>query len=131
LAYLPDCLAIVFDFDDTLLPDSTTLLLEKHQIDPRNFWGKEVKNLIDLGFDPPHAYLRQLLKNIGKGKPLGLLTNQRIEKIRKEFRVILFPWRKDYFQRFKSHRSAINQYSDRILYNFWRFTRLNRRQRLH
>lgn len=98
MAYLPDCLAIVFDFDDTLLPDSTTLLLEKHQIDPRNFWGKEVKNLIDLGFDPPHAYLRQLLKNIGKGKPLGLLTNQELRKFGKSLESFFFPGVKTIFK---------------------------------
>lgn len=68
--------AIIFDFDDTLLPDSTSALLNKHGLDADEFWTHDVKALLDKGYDPPLAYLNLLLREIGPGKPLGELTNQ-------------------------------------------------------
>lgn len=68
-------LALVFDFDDTLTPDSTTALLERHGVNTRKFWKKDTKALIAQGYDPALAYLKLLLNNIGPGRPLGALTN--------------------------------------------------------
>ncbi|MDA0998899.1 MAG: haloacid dehalogenase-like hydrolase [bacterium] len=73
-------IAVVFDFDDTLMPDSTTRLLQEHGIDIEKFWKKDVKNLVSSGFDPPLAYLNLLLENIGSGKPLGNLTSKDLKK---------------------------------------------------
>src|SRR5947207_893032 len=56
-----DILAVIFDFDGTLLPDSTTKLLVDHGIDAEKFWGTEAKQLVERGFDPTLAYL-QLIK---------------------------------------------------------------------
>lgn len=67
-------LAVIFDFDDTLLPDSTTRLLESHGADPGKFWG-EARLLVESGFDQTLAYLKLLLDNIGEGRPIGALTN--------------------------------------------------------
>ena len=72
---LPATLALVFDFDDTLVPDSTTKLIQSKGIDPQQFWTKDVKSLVDEGFDPALAYLTLLLDNIGPDKPLGALTD--------------------------------------------------------
>jgi 2-hydroxy-3-keto-5-methylthiopentenyl-1-phosphate phosphatase len=69
-------LAVIFDFDDTLVPDTTTQLLQKYKINPENFWSKEVKALIDTGYDPTLAYLNKFLENVGKDKPFGKLTNE-------------------------------------------------------
>jgi phosphoserine phosphatase len=73
---LASTLALVFDFDDTLSPDSTTALLEKHNVDPQQFWQRDTKALIAKGYDPALAYLRLLLDKTGPGKPLGSLTNE-------------------------------------------------------
>src|SRR4030067_431064 len=73
-------IAVIFDFDDTLVPDSTTLLLEKHDINSKQFWKEDVKKLISAGYDPTPAYLRLLLDNIGKDKSLGPLTNNDLRK---------------------------------------------------
>jgi hypothetical protein len=43
---IPTTIAVVFDFDDTLVPDSTTLLLEKYGINPTIFWKKELGALL-------------------------------------------------------------------------------------
>jgi phosphoserine phosphatase len=68
-------IAIVFDFDDTLTDDSTTKLLESHGIDTTHFWGERMKALTVDGWDPPLAYLKLILDEVGEGKPLGNLTN--------------------------------------------------------
>src|ERR1700730_9833293 len=73
-----DIVALVFDFDDTLVPDSTTKLLRDHGIDVNDFWNVKSKALIQQGYDPPSAYLKLLIDNIGDGKPLGPLTNQQL-----------------------------------------------------
>ncbi|HWP93643.1 MAG TPA: HAD family hydrolase [Thermodesulfobacteriota bacterium] len=68
-------MALIFDFDDTLAPDTTSSLLQEYGINPNVFWKKEVKKLVLSGYDPAHAYLNLLIKNIGKDKPFGELTN--------------------------------------------------------
>ena len=68
-------IAVVFDFDDTLTDDSTTRLLEAHDIEAGTFWRQRVPELIRVGWDPPLAYLKLILDHVGKGKPLGLLSN--------------------------------------------------------
>ncbi|MFZ1007133.1 MAG: HAD family hydrolase [Candidatus Sulfotelmatobacter sp.] len=74
-----DIMAVVFDFDDTLMPDTTTALLSKHGIRPEEFWP-QARALIDEGYDQPSAYLRLLLDNVGESKPLGKLTNRALSE---------------------------------------------------
>ncbi|PBO84792.1 MAG: hypothetical protein COA77_07560 [Thaumarchaeota archaeon] len=69
-------LAVIFDFDDTLVPDTTTQLLQKYGINTGDFWSKDVKSLIDSGYEPTLAYLNKFLENIGKDRPFGKLTNK-------------------------------------------------------
>lgn len=74
-------LAVIFDFDDTLLPDSTSALLREYGVDADEFWSNRVKSLVDRGYDPPLAYLNLLLREVGKGRPLGELSNQRLRTL--------------------------------------------------
>ena len=69
-----EIVALIFDFDDTLVPDSTTKLLRTSGIDTNQFW-QEARRLVELGYDQPSAYLKLILDNVGDGKPLGNLTN--------------------------------------------------------
>ena len=69
-------IAVVFDFDDTLVPDSTTALLRSRGIDVDEFWSELVPPLVNAGYDPPLAYLRLILDRVGKEKALGDLTNK-------------------------------------------------------
>lgn len=80
MSQVTDIIALIFDFDDTLVPDSTTKLLVQSGINADEFWGKGAKNLIQQGYDPPTAYLRLLLDNVGEGKPLGKLTNEKLRQ---------------------------------------------------
>lgn len=70
-----DVIAVVFDFDDTLAPDTTTRLLQSHDIDTEDFWKNKVPPLVASGFDPAFAWLKLMLEEIGEGKRLGPLTN--------------------------------------------------------
>lgn len=73
-------IGVVFDFDDTLAPDSTTHLLREHDIDPDDFWNERFRKRVQNGFDPTVAYLTLLLDNIGEDEPLGELTPEDLER---------------------------------------------------
>ncbi|MGI9193646.1 MAG: HAD family hydrolase [Actinomycetota bacterium] len=73
-------IAVIFDFDDTLAPDSTTKLLRSHGMDADKFWKKDVKTLVQNGYDPALAWLRLLLENVGDDLPLGKLTNPELKE---------------------------------------------------
>jgi phosphoserine phosphatase len=78
-----ETLAVVFDFDDTLVPDSTTLFLESKGIDAKKFWSHDAKALVEAGFDPTLAYLQLMMERIGNGKQLGLMTRRELHKFGK------------------------------------------------
>ncbi len=73
--------ALIFDFDDTLAPDSTTTLLaKKNRGLPAKFWLDWAPKLVAEGYDPTHAFLNLLLDNIGAEKPLGSLNNKALRQ---------------------------------------------------
>jgi len=84
-------IGVVFDFDDTLIPDSTTKLLENNGIDPKKFWLEDTKKLVTEGYDPTLAYLKLILDNIGKDKPLGHLTNDALRCFGKTLDSLYYP----------------------------------------
>lgn len=55
-------IALIFDFDDTLTPDSTSAYLESQGVDVREFWTKKVNTLRDTGWDPIPAYLYAMIQ---------------------------------------------------------------------
>lgn len=59
-------IAIIFDFDGTLGPDTITSLLTQQQIKPEQFW-LEVSQLVNDGWDPPLAYMHLLIHSSQKG----------------------------------------------------------------
>lgn len=71
-------IALIFDFDDTLMPDSTSRFLQAHGIDVEEFWGRTVKELLSQGYEPALAYLNRILEIVGPERPLGLLTNEKL-----------------------------------------------------
>lgn len=76
-------MAVIFDFDDTLLPDSTSALLAEHDIDPAHFWSVEAQRLVEQGYDPPLAYLNLLLDEVRPGGNLDGLTNDQLREFGK------------------------------------------------
>jgi len=65
-----DRIALIFDFDDTLAPDSTSSFLESIGIDTKDFWGKKVKTLLDEDWDPIPAYLYKMIEASKEGKSI-------------------------------------------------------------
>lgn len=82
---------LIFDFDDTLAPDSTTRLLEQHGIDPDEFWFTEFQSRVREGYDPTVAYLSLLLDKAGDDQPLGQLTIDDLEVFGGNLTETLYP----------------------------------------
>jgi hypothetical protein len=55
-------IALVFDFDDTLAPDSTSAYLEYMGVDVQDFWKRKVHALLEDDWDPIPAYLYMMIK---------------------------------------------------------------------
>lgn len=84
-------IGLIFDFDDTLAPDSTTQLLEEHKIIPDEFWFTEFQTRVREGYDPTVAYLSLLLDKIGDDQPLGALTIEDLEAFGANLTETLYP----------------------------------------
>ena len=91
-----EVIALVFDFDDTLMPDSTSRFLQSRGINPRDFWPQSGA-LIKEGYDQPCAYLKLLLDNVGEGKPLGKLGNNDLMQFGEALNGDFFPGLPDFF----------------------------------
>src|SRR5216683_2313348 len=63
-------IALIFDFDGTLGPDTITSLLTAQKIAPETFWS-EVEHLVKDGWDPPLAYM-QMLKQYARNGQVDL-----------------------------------------------------------
>jgi hypothetical protein len=59
---MQDIIAVVFDFDDTLAPDSTSSFLASKGLDVKRFWREEVQPLLNSGWDPIPAYLYRMIQ---------------------------------------------------------------------
>ena len=90
-------IAVIFDFDDTLAPDSTSKLLKHFGIDDKEFWTVHTKALVQRGYDPALAFLRLLLDNVGSRKKLGQLTNAQLSTFGARVDSDFFPGIPDIF----------------------------------
>ena len=59
--------AIICDCDNTLMPDLPSLLLKDNGIEPQAFWDN-IDVLVKDGWDPPIAWMTELIKLIQDGK---------------------------------------------------------------
>jgi phosphoglycolate phosphatase-like HAD superfamily hydrolase len=60
-------IALVFDFDETLGPDTISFFLKNQGIDVEKFW-QEVKVMVEDAWDPPLAYMDIMLRLSKTGK---------------------------------------------------------------
>jgi phosphoglycolate phosphatase-like HAD superfamily hydrolase len=60
-------IAIVFDFDETLGPDSISFFLQENDVDPALFW-QEINGMVQNGWDPPLAYMHKIGEMAKAGK---------------------------------------------------------------
>ena len=60
-------IAIICDCDNTLMPDAPSLLLKENGMDPQEFWDG-IDLLVREGWDPPIAWMTELVKLIWDGR---------------------------------------------------------------
>ena len=74
-----DVIAIICDCDGTLCPDTSDRLVRELGFDSEDFWQRQVSALVEDGWDPPLAYLNQLLvagrETGGEGLTLDKLSS--------------------------------------------------------
>jgi hypothetical protein len=61
---MQEIIALIFDFDDTLAPDSTSGFLAQCGINVPQFWQDEVQPLLKDNWDPVPAYLFKMIEGI-------------------------------------------------------------------
>lgn len=80
-------IAVVFDFDDTLAPDSTSGFLEWCGVDSDRFWEERVHPLVEDGWDPIPAQCQALMQVSRSGESDGTVTEERLEQYGRELKV--------------------------------------------
>jgi hypothetical protein len=75
---MSDVIALIFDFDDTLAPDSTSGFLESIGVDTQQFWSGRVDPLLVQDWDPVPAYLHEMIALSQRGDH-GLITQERLQ----------------------------------------------------
>ncbi len=108
-------IGVIFDFDDTLAPDSTTQLLQEYGCDPQEFWSVEFPTRVKAGYDPTVAYLSLLLDKVGKDRPFGELTIEDLESVGATLNEVLYPGLPGLFD---DIHSIVDEYTD-VLVNFY------------
>lgn len=63
-----ESIAVVFDFDDTLSPNTTSGFIAQAGLNPTMFWSETVNPLYDQGWDPVPAYLYKLIELDRQGR---------------------------------------------------------------
>jgi len=74
---MSDVIALIFDFDDTLAPDSTSGFLQDIGVDTDVFWNQQVGPLLADDWDPVPAYLYRMIALSQEGK-YGPITRERL-----------------------------------------------------
>lgn len=64
---MQETIAVIFDFDDTLAPDSTSGFLGECGLDVPKFWQEEVQPLLRDNWDPVPAYLFKMIELSASG----------------------------------------------------------------
>lgn len=76
---MSDVIALIFDFDDTLAPDSTSGFLADIGVDVERFWANQVGPLLnEQDWDPVPAYLYQMIALSREGR-YGAITQARLQ----------------------------------------------------
>ena len=82
-----ETIAIICDCDNTLAPDTTSMLLEDNGINLDSFW-KDIGSKVKLGWDPPVAWMTEIAELIKNGK-ISQDTNTKLAEFGKT--VTTFP----------------------------------------
>ena len=105
-----EIIAIIFDFDDTLAPDSTSGYLDQCGIDVPRFWKEEVRPLMETNtaseeWDPVPAYLYKMIEKSAGGE-IEPITRERLARWGRE--LPLYPGVETIFARLREVAAAVN-----------------------
>ncbi len=98
-------IAVIFDFDDTLAPDSTSAYLQSLGVDIQNFWREKVQALIQEAWDPVPAYLFQMIHESQSGL-IDPITRASLESWGSQ--VSFYPQASTIFERLRSLAAKLN-----------------------
>ena len=80
-------IAVAFDFDDTLAPDSMGSLLETYGVDKEAYWAEHVHPRVEDGWDPiPAAFYALIEFSRGQKDPSRRLTRDRLVRHGRELK---------------------------------------------
>lgn len=102
---MQDTIAVIFDFDDTLAPESTSGFLDSLGIDVKRFWAREVDPLVADGWDPVVAYLYRMIE-LSNNHPSKAITAERLQRWGR--RVRFYNGATRIFQRLAAHARAVD-----------------------
>ncbi|MBW7997026.1 MAG: haloacid dehalogenase-like hydrolase [Candidatus Glassbacteria bacterium] len=83
---MAEIIGIVFDFDDTLAPDTTSAFLAHWGVDPDEFWTGSVNPLLAEGWDPIPAYLYRMIELSRRRPPGERITDQKLREFGRKVR---------------------------------------------
>lgn len=104
-----DVIAIICDCDGTLCPDTSDRLVRELGIDSQGFWKNRVNALVEDGWDPPLAYLQQLLVEARESE-VGALTLEGLNDVGAG--VEFYPGALDFVPRLRALLAANADYAD-------------------
>jgi|SRR5665213_740690 len=102
---MQNIIAVVFDFDDTLAPDSTSSFLETWGLDVKAFW-RSVEPLLANGWDPVPAYLFKMIEE-SNSRGLIPITKTLLEQHGR--RVHTYTGVGNIFNRLQKHAVSVNK----------------------
>ena len=105
-----EIIAIIFDFDDTLAPDSTSGYLERCGVDVPRFWQEEVRPMMETEsaseeWDPVPAYLYKMIEKSASG---GIEPITRDSLVNWGRELPLYPGVETIFTRLRDVATAVN-----------------------
>ncbi len=106
-------IAVVFDFDDTLAPDSTSGFLAECGLDVPHFWQEEVQPLLADNWDPVPAYLYKMIEK-SRGGEIEPITRQAL--MNWGSRLPLFAGAEDIFERL---RAVVKEINPKVMLEFY------------
>jgi phosphoglycolate phosphatase-like HAD superfamily hydrolase len=102
---MAEIIAVIFDFDDTLAPDSTSGLLQELGVDVQKFWKEEVQKLLNDDWDPVPAYLASMI-SMSQAGTVPTLTKKTFENWGRNLE--LHAGVPETFERLRQHAASIN-----------------------
>ena len=103
---MQDTIAVIFDFDETLAPDSTSSFLDSIGTDVRAFWQAVVQPRLDSGWDPVPAYLYEMIQTSRLGGKQPAITREALQAWGP--RVQLYPGAATIFRRLRKHAKLVS-----------------------